>query len=341
VAHLPFGTTFLIPWVGLLAAILLFVASNAGMVGASRLAYNMGEYYQLPGYFYRVHAKFRTPFVALAVFALLAILVVVASRGRMAFLADLYNFGAMLGFFFAHLSLIVLRIKKPDLKRPVKLPLNIPLGRNRSLPISAIVGCLATASVWVLIVVTKSEGRYLGLAWMLFGVLMYLFYRRKKKMHPIGHMMVERVTVPESERFDVKNILVAIRGGEHTETVQMASEQAKLHGAKLTAITILEVPPSLPLDAALPFRVELLKETLKRAEAIARDFDIPIELKLIRSRSIEGGIFDVLKEGSYDLLVIGSLQLHPSHHKYGLGKITEHILRKAPCRVLLCSPARK
>lgn len=49
---LPYGKLFLVPWVGIIAAALLFVASNAGLIGASRLAYNMGEYYQLPRFFY-------------------------------------------------------------------------------------------------------------------------------------------------------------------------------------------------------------------------------------------------------------------------------------------------
>ena len=42
VAALPFHTQFLNPWISLLTALILFVASNAGLIGASRLSYNLG-----------------------------------------------------------------------------------------------------------------------------------------------------------------------------------------------------------------------------------------------------------------------------------------------------------
>lgn len=142
-ASLPFGSHFMGPWVGLLAAMLLFVAGNAGLLGASRLAFNMGEYYQLPRMFHKTHPRFKTPHFSLMIFALLASLVILASRGSLHFLADLYNFGAMLAFFSAHISLIAFRIKHPNLNRPFRAPLNIHFG-SVSLPLTAIVGGLAT-----------------------------------------------------------------------------------------------------------------------------------------------------------------------------------------------------
>ena len=39
--------------------IILFIASNAGMIGCSRLTFSMGGYYQVPGAFYKIHSKFR------------------------------------------------------------------------------------------------------------------------------------------------------------------------------------------------------------------------------------------------------------------------------------------
>jgi APA family basic amino acid/polyamine antiporter len=131
----------------------------------------------LPGIFYRLDPKRRTPIASLAIFGVLAALVVIWSRGNMTFLADLYNFGAMIAFFSAHLSLIVMRIKKPDAKRPFKIPFNIRLGQYE-IPLTAIIGCLATASVWILVVVTKEEGRHLGLTWLGIGIVLYLIYRK-------------------------------------------------------------------------------------------------------------------------------------------------------------------
>lgn len=338
VSALPFGSHFLGPWVGIIAAALLFVASNAGLMGASRLSFNMGEYYQLPRFFYHLHHRFRTPYISLSFFALLAALVVLLSRGRMNFLADLYNFGAMIAFFFAHASLIVLRIKKPNVERAFHAPLNIRV-RGYRIPLTAVVGCIATFSVWVLIVITKPEGRYLGFAWMSFGVLMYFYYRKQKKMKFAGQLVLRRVKVPGFKPMKVKHILVPTRGGERTETVQAACELAKLHKAHVTAVHIIEVPASLPFDSEIAEMILRTAEgnaALKRAEAIAREFNVPIELHILRSRSTSDTILSILKQKHHDLLVIGATtQAKEKGHKM-YGTVTEKILRHSPCRVWLC-----
>jgi basic amino acid/polyamine antiporter, APA family len=332
---LPYGSRILSPLIALIAGIVLAVAANAGLMGASRLAFNMGEFYQLPRFFYAIHPRFRTPFVSLAFFAILASLVVLASRGSMDFLADLYNFGAQLAFLSAHLSLICLRIKKPNLKRPFRSPLNIPFGKF-SIPLTAIVGAISCFAVWCLVVITKPQGRYLGLAWMTLGLIMYFNYRKKRKLKATGHVAIEEIEVPGYEAMEVKKILVPTRGGMQTETVQMACEIAKIHGAKVTALQVIEIPSSLPLDIQAPHRMALSEAILKRAEAVARDVGIDIELVVVRSRSIPDTILEVAKKGKYDLLVLGALRSSKEPKTKGMS-ITDKILRKSSCRVWICA----
>jgi basic amino acid/polyamine antiporter, APA family len=334
VAALPFGGKILGPWVGILAAALLLVAANAGLVGSSRLAFNMGEYYQLPRSFYRIHERFRTPYIALAFFAVVAILIVLWSRGKMMFLADLYNFGAMIAFFSAHISLIVMRIKRPDLKRPVRIPFNIRIGKS-SIPISAIIGALATLGVWILIVITKKEGRYLGLIWMSIGLVMYFAYRHSKKFSAVGSLTIEKVKMPEFQPFEIKEMLVVIHRKEHTGTVQMACEFAKLHEARVKAVYAIEVPFSLPLDAKLVEPVMTAKVVLKKTEAIAQEFNLKIETEVVRGRSVSDVILAIVKEEHFDLVVLESM--HPGSNN--LGADVERIVKEAPCRVWVCASA--
>lgn len=333
-ANLPFGHTFFGPWIGIMAAILLFVAGNAGLLGASRLSFNMGEYYQLPRFLTKLHSKFRTPVAALALFALLAALIVLWSRGNLHFLADLYNFGAMVAFFSAHMSLIVLRIKQPKLHRPFRAPLNIPFGKT-SIPLTAIIGALATFAVWCLVVITKPEGRYLGIAWMAVGIGMYFLYRRRQKIAPTGQVKLEKIKIPEYKPIEVNNILVPTKGPSSTETLQFACELAKVHGAEVTAVHILEVPFSLPLDSPLPSRVLLGQAILQRAEAIAREFNVECHTAIVRAREIDGAILDLLSTGEFDLLVLGAMK-HTNGRK-DLGPISDRVLKQSPCRVLICS----
>ena len=50
-------------YVGILAATILFIATNAGVIGASRITYAMAGYRQLPSVFRRLHPKFKTPWL--------------------------------------------------------------------------------------------------------------------------------------------------------------------------------------------------------------------------------------------------------------------------------------
>ena len=59
-------------YVGILAATILFIATNAGMIGVSRLTYSMGQYRQLPERLRVLHPRFRTPYIAIMVFGLVA-----------------------------------------------------------------------------------------------------------------------------------------------------------------------------------------------------------------------------------------------------------------------------
>ncbi len=331
VSVLPFGKQFLGVWVGLLAAIILFVAANAGLMGASRLSFNMGEHYQLPRFIYRLHPKFKTPFVSLAIFAVFAMIIVIWSGGRISALADLYNFGAMLAFTAAHFSLLTLRVRKSKEHRPFRAPLNIRI-KGYDFPLTAIIGGLATFSTWCLVVITKPDGRYLGFAWIFFGLIMYYLYRRKQKIKPTAQVRIEKIKIPGFRPLVFKNILVPTRGGRETETVQVACELAKVHGAKVTALNIIRVPFSLPLESPESLQVLMAESALKRAEAIGREFGVAMELKMINSRSIDTAVFELIKTMDIDLLVIGA----SSSGTHGFGQITDKILKEAKCRVFVC-----
>src|SRR5204862_920719 len=97
-------------YVGVLAATILFIATNAGVIGASRITYAMATYRQLPQLFRRLHPKFKTPWLSLVVFGGL-ISIIVLLPGKTTFLGDMYAFGAMLSFTIAHLSVIALRMQ--------------------------------------------------------------------------------------------------------------------------------------------------------------------------------------------------------------------------------------
>jgi APA family basic amino acid/polyamine antiporter len=68
-------------YVGILAATILLIATNAGVIGASRITYAMATYRQLPEVFRRLHPRFKTPWLALVVFGgIISILVLLPGQ---------------------------------------------------------------------------------------------------------------------------------------------------------------------------------------------------------------------------------------------------------------------
>jgi APA family basic amino acid/polyamine antiporter len=176
-----FITSSLEVWVGILAATILFIATNAGMLGMSRLAYSMGKHDDLPPAFSRLHPVRRTPAAALLIFGVLSALLIIP--GQVEILAGVYVFGAMLSFTFAHASIIGLRIREPGLDRPFRIPVNLSL-RGRSIPVTAILGGMATMFAWFIAVGTQGETRIIGFSWLALGFFVYLSYRWYKRKQP-------------------------------------------------------------------------------------------------------------------------------------------------------------
>jgi len=69
----PILETVLKPWIAILAASILTIATNAGLLGVSRLAYSMGTHKQLPGLLYKLHPKYKTPYIAIIFYGAITI----------------------------------------------------------------------------------------------------------------------------------------------------------------------------------------------------------------------------------------------------------------------------
>ena len=62
-------------YVGILAAVILLIATNAALIGLSRLTFSMGQHRQVPEALRQVHPRFKTPYMAIIVFSAVAVVV--------------------------------------------------------------------------------------------------------------------------------------------------------------------------------------------------------------------------------------------------------------------------
>ena len=149
-------------YVGVLAATILFIATNAGVIGASRITYAMASHRQLPEVFRRLHPRFKTPWIALVFFAGL-VAIIALLPGQTDFLGTMYSFGAMLSFTIAHVSVTALRIRRRDQELVYKARGNVRF-RGIDWPLFAIFGGIGTGVAWLVVVIQSPSTRYAGLA---------------------------------------------------------------------------------------------------------------------------------------------------------------------------------
>jgi len=175
--------TILKPLIAVLAGTILLIATNAGLIGISRLAFSLGSHGLVPPVLSRVHHRFKTPYIAIILFGLIAVVILVPgffATEVFANMGALYAVGSLLAFMFAHASILGLRVRKPELPRPFRLGWNIRI-KGRELPVSAMIGLAATAIIWVIILIIESYSRWVGLIWMAGGLIVYYLYHRSRR----------------------------------------------------------------------------------------------------------------------------------------------------------------
>ena len=134
---------------------------------------------------------------------------------------------------------------------------------------------------------------------------------------------------------DVKRILVPISGGRaDEEAVKLDCKLAKNPKVKIDVIHIIEVERSLPLDEPVASEAEKSEEILSHAEDVAHETNCEVETDLIQAREAGPAIVDTATEKKADLIVMGTgYKKHLG--VFDLGKTISHILKEAPCQILL------
>ncbi|HEX8754113.1 MAG TPA: universal stress protein [Solirubrobacterales bacterium] len=319
-------------YVGALAATILLIATNAGMIGASRLSWSLAEHRQLPGIFARLHPRYHTPWFTILFFG--AIAAVLILPGNTAFLGNLYSFGAMLSFTIAHLSIVALRRRAPDIDRPYRAPWNVGW-RGAEIPLTAVIGAVGTGAAFVSVVVLHPEARVLGTAWLAVGLVGYLLYRRHLGLDPREVQQVRRYERPlDFLEVSYKSALVPIFG-TNVDARAMARAAAVVDpDAAVEALYVLRIPQSCELrDTAFDVQEYEARRLLEVARLQARARGLKVRVKLIRTRNPGRAIVEEARARGSDLIYI-STEHAPSEERL-LGPTTRYLLAKRPCRVIV------
>ncbi|HEX4216012.1 MAG TPA: APC family permease [Candidatus Dormibacteraeota bacterium] len=166
-------------WVAILAFTILVIATNAGLIGISRLSYSLASHDLFPRAFSRLHPRFKTPFVSIIVFGIGASILILGNRIDQ--MAAVYSLAATFAFCIAHLAVMRLRYVDPDLHRPFKMPLNIRW-RGSEIPVLSVIGALFIGAVFTqLLLQNIASSTYIFGGWVALGVVVFILYRRFRK----------------------------------------------------------------------------------------------------------------------------------------------------------------
>jgi basic amino acid/polyamine antiporter, APA family len=318
-------------YIGALAATILIIATNAGLIGISRLSWSLAEHRQLPGIFSSLHPRYRTPWFTITFFSGIAILLMIP--GKTDFLGNLYSFGAMLSFTIAHIAIIALRLKEPHRDRPYRAPWNVKI-RGKPVPMTAVLGAMGTGAAFASVVALHTEARTVGVGWMIIGIIGYFLYRRQQGLDPKKQYRIPRPERPVGfVEVAYHSALVPILGTS-VDNEAMA-RAAKLVGpdAAVEAVYVLKVPGQLPLDGGLEEEEREARRVLEVARMQAKVAGCRVRCRLIRTRNPGRAIVDEAADRRSDLIYI-STEHAPSEERL-LGPTTRYVLANRPCRVIV------
>jgi APA family basic amino acid/polyamine antiporter len=319
-------------YVGLLAATILFIATNAGVIGASRITYSMASYRQLPEVFRRLHPRLKTPWLALIVFGGIGPTIFLLS-GKVDFLGNMYAFGAMLSFTIAHAAVIALRAKGPEQELEWRARPNLRL-RGVDWPLFAILGGIGTGLAWLFVVVENPGPRYAGLAWLAAGFVFYPLYRRRLKV-PLRQTTRAPVPLGPALALEYRSILVPIVAGhESQEAVELAARLATERAGRIVLLRVVVVPLELPLDADLSEQLEEADRLLEDARSVAEPYGVRVVERVVRARHAGRAIVDEAERRGAEIVVLGARR---GDYKSIFGGTVRYVLKNAPSRVMVAA----
>jgi APA family basic amino acid/polyamine antiporter len=343
---------FMEVYVALIAAIILLIATNAGVIGVSRLTYSMGSYRQVPDRLRRISPRSRTPTTAIFVFGFVACLVMIP--GEPEFLGTMYAFGAMLSFTVGHSALVMLRWRLAR-NRMLKIPGDMSVAedegwyrapgnvriRGVEVPLFAVFGGAGTLAAWIAVMALYRSALIAGWAWLAVGVVTYVLYRKHAGLSLTETTKVALPPLAGVQPVEYAGVLVAFEEGTYSEDAMATALKLGSHRrGNVLVLTTITVPQHLAIDAPLPEAEATGQAVIEAARQWAARGQ-RVRGRIVKVRPDEAG-HRIVRE-AIDARSQAIVMPMPARRPSGkvLSKTLEVVLAKRPSRVIIDSVAAK
>jgi len=276
------------PLLGLAGMIATVTSLNTALLSSARVALALSRDGYLPAFLSRIHPRLKTPLPAILLSG--ALIALSAVSGDEVFLSYVSNFGYMFVVFFTNVSVIWLRRKFPDQKRPFRTPWY---------PVTPILGCLG---IIVVEVFTELHALVVGIGLIAVGLIVYQLRR------PVGRAVEVAAQTVEAAHHE---ILVPVANPLTAESlIKMAVILGRAREeSTLAALSVVKTPRATPLKLAqevLDRQENGRKVLLKRVADYAHEQGVPVRSLLRAARGISSGILGVAEaRGGVGLILMG------------------------------------
>jgi APA family basic amino acid/polyamine antiporter len=134
-------------------------------------------------------------------------------------------------------------------------------------------------------------------------------------------------------------VVPIVAGPESEAAVALAAELAAEHGAVMTVVVVIEIPPQLPLEAHMLEEEAEARRLLEHARAIGEARGVRMRPRTLRAREAGEEIVAEAERVRADLVVLRAARKpRVGRLAHVFGKTVRYVLKNAPCRVLVTAP---
>ncbi len=108
--------------------------------------------------------------------------------------------------------------------------------------------------------------------------------------------------------------------------------------AFVTAVSVIEVPVELPLDAHMFDEEAQAKPVLAEANAIGELYGVRVEIRILRGRAAGEAIVEQAERARSEIIVLSAPRRKRASQRGAVfGPTVDFVLKHAPCRVMVAA----
>ncbi|MFZ0450074.1 MAG: amino acid permease [Desulfatiglandaceae bacterium] len=295
-------------------------ALNATILASSRVAYSMSRDKMLPLSLSKIHAKRRTPHIAIAVTG--AIVVVMALLFPINVIGSAASVMFLLTFTLVNLSLIALRRKFPELKGGFRVPF------YPATPIAAMV-----LNMFLAVYQFNFDPRawYIAIAWIIVGLFIYFIYFEKVTAADMPQVL--EVAQAKSANTYSYRILIPLHHPDHViPLMKLAIPIAKANGGEIIVLGVIDVSINLPPHEGMRF-VHHKTPLLRKAIEYGNEQGVETRSAMRIAHQVWDGILSTAEAEKATLVLMGWKGYTTTRDRI-MGEVTDKVVRHAPCDLI-------